>query len=142
MAPHPKVCQAFRATRALGIPDEEVKPVLKNLLKLYEKNWEFIEEDNYRTLIDSYYENKRTSDGNGSATRLDDSERPAKRSRLEEKKNKASSSSKDSESVDVTSSEEDDKIPNSRQTMLLPQSRSIEADGSGPRLLHCDIRMD
>lgn len=56
MAPHPKVCQAFNVTRALGIPDEEVKPVLKHLLKVFNRNWDFIEEDNYRTLVDSYYE--------------------------------------------------------------------------------------
>ncbi|KAK4773123.1 hypothetical protein SAY87_028142 [Trapa incisa] len=75
MAPHPKVLQAFKVTRALGIPDEEIKPVLKHLLRVFERNWNFIEEDNYRTLIDSYYElrkNKRTEDGHGSSSGKDD----------------------------------------------------------------------
>lgn len=40
----------------LGISPETVSPVLKNLLKLYNKNWELIEEDNYRTLADAIFE--------------------------------------------------------------------------------------
>ncbi|XP_057961879.1 probable inactive histone-lysine N-methyltransferase SUVR2 isoform X2 [Malania oleifera] len=56
MSYNPKVCKAFSAMRALGIKDEVVKPVLKNLLKLYDKNWELIEEDNYRTLADAIFE--------------------------------------------------------------------------------------
>ncbi|KAH1192043.1 Histone-lysine N-methyltransferase SUVR4 [Glycine max] len=58
MAPHPRVIKAYNAMRSLGISDEEVKPVLKNLLQLYDRNWELIEEDNYRTLIDAYFELK------------------------------------------------------------------------------------
>lgn len=58
MAPDVKVRQAFAATRALGIPDEEVKPILKQLLRVYNKKWELIEEGNFRTLIDTYYESK------------------------------------------------------------------------------------
>lgn len=56
MAVDPKVANAFRAMKALGIPPETVKPVLKNLLRLYDKNWELIEEDNYRTLADAIFE--------------------------------------------------------------------------------------
>ncbi|KAA8538972.1 hypothetical protein F0562_025664 [Nyssa sinensis] len=56
MATNPRVSKAFRAMRDLGIPAETVKPVLKNLLKLYDKNWELIEEDNYRTLADAIFE--------------------------------------------------------------------------------------
>lgn len=58
MAPDVKVRQAFAATRALGIPDEEVKPILKQLLRVYNKKWELIEGENFRTLIDTYYESK------------------------------------------------------------------------------------
>ena len=58
LAPHPRVIKAYNAMRSLGISDEEVKPVLKNLLQLYDRNWELIEEDNYRTLIDAYFELK------------------------------------------------------------------------------------
>ena len=57
-APNPRVIKAYNAMRSLGISDEEVKPVLKNLLQLYDRNWELIEEDNYRTLIDAYVELK------------------------------------------------------------------------------------
>ncbi|MED6171443.1 hypothetical protein PIB30_040823, partial [Stylosanthes scabra] len=52
MAPHPRVAQAFSAMKALGISAEEVKPVLAELY------WELIEEDNYRTLVDAYFDFK------------------------------------------------------------------------------------
>lgn len=51
-----KVASAFRAMKDLGISDTLVKPVLKNLLKLYDKNWELIEEENYRALADAIFE--------------------------------------------------------------------------------------
>lgn len=56
MAPNPQVAKAFRAMKGIGIPEEKVKPVLKNLLKLYEKNWELIEAENYRVLADAIFE--------------------------------------------------------------------------------------
>ncbi|XP_059628565.1 probable inactive histone-lysine N-methyltransferase SUVR2 [Cornus florida] len=56
MAPNPKVAKAFSAMNDLGISAETVKPVLKNLLRLYDKRWELIEEDNYRTLADAIFE--------------------------------------------------------------------------------------
>ncbi|XP_020981877.1 histone-lysine N-methyltransferase SUVR4 [Arachis duranensis] len=58
MAPNPRVVQAFNAMKALGISAEEVKPVLAELLRVYDKNWELIEEDNYRTLVDAYFDFK------------------------------------------------------------------------------------
>lgn len=63
MSGNPKVVNAFRVTRALGIPDAEIKPVLKGLLRMYDKKWELIEEDNYRTLIDAYFESKENKVG-------------------------------------------------------------------------------
>ncbi|PIN05360.1 Histone-lysine N-methyltransferase [Handroanthus impetiginosus] len=51
-----KVANAFRAMKSLGISEDKVKPVLKNLLKLYDKNWELIEEENYRALADAIFE--------------------------------------------------------------------------------------
>ncbi|KAE7997882.1 hypothetical protein FH972_002477 [Carpinus fangiana] len=56
MAPNPRVTAAFRAMRDIGIKEAQVKPVLKRLLKLYEKNWELIEEENYRALADAIFE--------------------------------------------------------------------------------------
>ncbi|KAL8262034.1 hypothetical protein R6Q59_026083 [Mikania micrantha] len=58
MAPNPRVAKAFRAMKELGIPEEKTKPVLKNLLKLYEKNWELIEEENYRALADAIFDSE------------------------------------------------------------------------------------
>ncbi|XP_024966862.1 probable inactive histone-lysine N-methyltransferase SUVR2 isoform X1 [Cynara cardunculus var. scolymus] len=56
MAPNPRVAKAFRAMRGLGIPEEKTKPVLKRLLKIYDKNWELIEEENYRALADAIFD--------------------------------------------------------------------------------------
>ncbi|XP_028094415.1 probable inactive histone-lysine N-methyltransferase SUVR2 isoform X2 [Camellia sinensis] len=56
MAPNPRVAKAFRAMKVLGISEEKVKPILKNLLKLYDKNWELIEEENYRALADAIFD--------------------------------------------------------------------------------------
>ncbi|KAK8532479.1 hypothetical protein V6N12_053919 [Hibiscus sabdariffa] len=56
MAPNPRVVQAFRSMKEIGISEEKVKPVLKKLLKLYDKNWELIESENYRVLADAIFE--------------------------------------------------------------------------------------
>ncbi|KAL0303029.1 UNVERIFIED_CONTAM: putative inactive histone-lysine N-methyltransferase SUVR2 [Sesamum radiatum] len=58
MAPErdPRFAKAFKAMRSLGIDAETVKPVLRRLLKLYNRNWELIEEDNFRTLADAIFE--------------------------------------------------------------------------------------
>ncbi|CAM8971239.1 unnamed protein product [Rhodiola kirilowii] len=64
MPPNPRVAHAFRAMKELGIAEDLVKPVLKNLLRVYEKNWMPIEEDNYRVLADAifdYEENKKAA---------------------------------------------------------------------------------
>lgn len=52
----PRVKRALSAMRELGITTETVKPVLKNLLKLYNKDWTLIEADNYHTLVEAIYE--------------------------------------------------------------------------------------
>lgn len=57
MAPkNTRVRAAYLAMRSLGINEDKVKPVLKKLLKLYERNWELIEEENYRALADAIFE--------------------------------------------------------------------------------------
>ncbi|XP_038726184.1 histone-lysine N-methyltransferase SUVR4-like isoform X2 [Tripterygium wilfordii] len=58
MATNERVRNALSATSALGIPDEEVIPLLKQLLKVYQKNWELVEAEDYRALIDAYFELK------------------------------------------------------------------------------------
>ncbi|XP_057742562.1 probable inactive histone-lysine N-methyltransferase SUVR2 isoform X3 [Arachis stenosperma] len=54
--PNANVKAAYRAMAGLGISESQVKPVLKKLLKLYDKNWALIEEENYRALADAIFE--------------------------------------------------------------------------------------
>ncbi|KAG4976809.1 hypothetical protein JHK86_036283 [Glycine max] len=60
MAPTPsqkeRALAACRAMSSLGIDDSKVKSVLKKLLKVYDKNWELIEAENYRVLADAIFE--------------------------------------------------------------------------------------
>ena len=56
MAPNPRVLKAFRAMKDIGISEDKTKPVLKKLLKLYDKNWELIEEESYRVLADAIFD--------------------------------------------------------------------------------------
>ncbi|KAK8994752.1 hypothetical protein V6N11_045825 [Hibiscus sabdariffa] len=65
MSKNERVRKAFDATRALKLPDEEVKLVLKHLLKLFDNNWEPIEAEDYRALIDAYFELKEDKGKNG-----------------------------------------------------------------------------
>ncbi|KAL4339518.1 hypothetical protein GQ457_08G013390 [Hibiscus cannabinus] len=65
MAKNERVRKAFDATRALKLPDEEVKLVLKHLLKLFDNNWEPIEAEDYRALIDAYFELKEDKGKDG-----------------------------------------------------------------------------
>lgn len=56
MAPNAGAEKAFSFMMDLGISKEEVKPVLIKLLRVYEGNWELIEDDNYRTLLEAYFD--------------------------------------------------------------------------------------
>ncbi|KAI3995673.1 hypothetical protein MKX01_031446 [Papaver californicum] len=58
--PHakPKAKAAFKAMRKLGVPVETISLNLKKLLKLYDKNWALIEEDNYRSLADFIFQSQ------------------------------------------------------------------------------------
>ncbi|XP_077228145.1 putative inactive histone-lysine N-methyltransferase SUVR2 isoform X2 [Tasmannia lanceolata] len=55
--------KAFEAMKALGIKSHIVKPVLKNLLKVYDNNWELIEEENYRVLADAIFDSQDSKEG-------------------------------------------------------------------------------
>ncbi|CAN1280301.1 Histone-lysine N-methyltransferase SUVR4 [Linum perenne] len=48
--------RAFEATKALGLPKNEVKPVLLELLKSSDYNWDFIEAEDYKILVETYFE--------------------------------------------------------------------------------------
>ncbi|KAF5190607.1 Histone-lysine n-methyltransferase suvr4 [Thalictrum thalictroides] len=54
--PNPRVVKAIDAMKDLGIPEVTTKPVLKNLYKVFNKKWEFIEAENYRVLADAIFE--------------------------------------------------------------------------------------
>ena len=54
--PKAKVLKACSSMRAMGIPEEYVKPVLDDLANIYENNWALIEDENYRVLLDAIFE--------------------------------------------------------------------------------------
>ncbi|XP_010522544.1 PREDICTED: probable inactive histone-lysine N-methyltransferase SUVR2 [Tarenaya hassleriana] len=60
MPPNPNIKRAFEAMKCLGFEEKTVRPVLKNLLKLYDKNWELISEDNFRALAEAILDNQET----------------------------------------------------------------------------------
>ncbi|OWM70482.1 hypothetical protein CDL15_Pgr011958 [Punica granatum] len=86
--PNPKVKAAFSAMRTLGIKEDKVKPVLKKLLKLYDKNWELIEEENYRTLIDAIFEEDDNKEEEEEAP-AEELRRPLKRLRHRNQENQS-----------------------------------------------------
>lgn len=57
MPPNPRTRKAYQAMKDIGISEDMVKPVLNNLLKVYERNWTLIEDENYRLLADAIFEN-------------------------------------------------------------------------------------
>lgn len=52
--------KALSATRVLGLKDKAVKRVLLDLLEVYDWNWELVEAEDYRALIDAYFELEET----------------------------------------------------------------------------------
>lgn len=60
MAPSVRVKAAFQAMENIGIPKHKTKPALKKLLQLFDKNWDLIEEENYRVLADAIFEYEDT----------------------------------------------------------------------------------
>ena len=57
-----KVAAACKAMKRFGIPEDEVKPVLNELLELYNNKWTLIEEDRFKVLLDVLLEKKREED--------------------------------------------------------------------------------
>ncbi|CAH9077737.1 unnamed protein product [Cuscuta europaea] len=115
MAPSPRVVKAFRAMKDIGISEHKVKPVLKNLLKLYDKNWELIEEENYRALADAIFEkeeaqavkpkkpeNIELAGALDEEATLEEPERPLKRLRLKYQESQPAPSQNDSSATLTT----------------------------------------
>ncbi|GKD73577.1 histone-lysine N-methyltransferase SUVR2-like protein [Tanacetum coccineum] len=48
--------KACNALKHLGISAKAIRLALKRLLKAYENNWMYIEEENYKVLIDAIFE--------------------------------------------------------------------------------------
>lgn len=53
---------AVKAMKLIGFDQRVAKPALKKLLKVYENNWEYIEAENYRLLVDSILDNEESMD--------------------------------------------------------------------------------
>ncbi|GAV83001.1 SET domain-containing protein/Pre-SET domain-containing protein/WIYLD domain-containing protein [Cephalotus follicularis] len=98
MAISERVKKALSVTSALGIPDNEVKPVLKQLYEVFERNWEHIEANNYQALLDRYFEYKENQHNV--------SERPSKRPNLGEREDQVSSTMDNSSQLRVLEKKE------------------------------------
>ncbi|KAL2458541.1 Histone-lysine N-methyltransferase SUVR4 [Abeliophyllum distichum] len=128
MAPDrdPRISKAFSAMKSMGITTERVKPVLKRLLKLYDWNWEHIEEGNYRALADAIFEDaddKLTNEKNDGPINCD-SEPPCKK---QHRRLPNVTSTKDN-GIKILELEED-KIPqSSNRTRLVESSQSSLGD--------------
>lgn len=53
MASRAKYTKASKAMKELGYTSQIVRPVLKNLLQVYEQNWSLIEDEDYAVLVDA-----------------------------------------------------------------------------------------
>lgn len=51
-----KIAEACKSLSNFGFPEEKVKATLSRLVKLYNNEWKFIEEENYRQVIDMLME--------------------------------------------------------------------------------------
>ncbi|XVF42363.1 hypothetical protein PTKIN_Ptkin01aG0356000 [Pterospermum kingtungense] len=125
-----RVRKAFTATRALGIPDQEVKPVLKNLLKLYDKKWELIEAEDYRALIDAYFESKEYKglEEKENVVEPGQSSRLSKQLRLQELEDQASSTK--GNASQILSPEESEKpVINLQQGVKVLHKRDSSSSG-------------
>ncbi|XP_023645550.1 probable inactive histone-lysine N-methyltransferase SUVR1 isoform X2 [Capsella rubella] len=56
MAPNPKIKNACEAMKVFGVSEAKVKLVLKDLLKAYDNKWDFIEDENYKVLVDAIFD--------------------------------------------------------------------------------------
>ncbi|OMP03193.1 hypothetical protein COLO4_10579 [Corchorus olitorius] len=129
MAPDPRPILACRAMADLGISKDRTKPVLKRLLKLYDKNWEMIMAENYRVLIDAIFDDE-DSKGEDIEEGLtpDELERPLKRTRRNQEVLGSSSHSNNNTNVagnilKMPKVEEDELSPALQQQSLeLPTS--------------------
>lgn len=53
------LANAYKAAKAWGISKEEIKPVLRNLFQAVGGRWEDIEPDDYKIVVETYFESNR-----------------------------------------------------------------------------------
>ncbi|KAL3507529.1 hypothetical protein ACH5RR_032911 [Cinchona calisaya] len=86
MAPSAKFVKAYKAMRTLGYTQQIVKPVLKNLLVVYNQNWQHIEDSNYSALVEAILDSEEFKEKEQQKFHLvdepEEDEPPLKRSRL------------------------------------------------------------
>ncbi|XWS76199.1 hypothetical protein CRYUN_Cryun01aG0155200 [Craigia yunnanensis] len=141
MAPNPRIGRAFRSMKEIGISEEKVKPVLKKLLKLYDKNWELIETENYRVLADAifYEEDSKVSEPKkGKKCDEEDIEeegsvpdelvRPLKRIRLKNQEGLASGSHRNGSSNVAGTFLKKPKVEEDELTPASLQQRSLQCN--------------
>ncbi|XP_004304779.1 PREDICTED: histone-lysine N-methyltransferase SUVR4 [Fragaria vesca subsp. vesca] len=56
------LANAYKAAKAWGISKEEIKPVLRNLFQAVGGRWEDIEPDDYKIVVETYFESNRKGD--------------------------------------------------------------------------------
>ncbi|KZV55532.1 histone-lysine N-methyltransferase SUVR2 [Dorcoceras hygrometricum] len=136
-----KVAAAFDAMKNLGISIDKVKPVLKNMLKLYDKNWELIEAENYRALADAIFESEEAEAAEHSKKNMnekenymeedatDEPERPLKRLRLRYQEGQTSSINNPSapETPLIIPKEEPDVLPENQPLNQNASQNMVEA---------------
>lgn len=58
--PRTKLERAYKTMQALGYSQDGVEAVLKSLLDLYDKNWQHIEDEQYKILVDAILEKQES----------------------------------------------------------------------------------
>ncbi|KAK4356968.1 hypothetical protein RND71_022578 [Anisodus tanguticus] len=132
MAPNSKakVKKACEAMKVFGYTEKDVKPVLMNLLKLYNKNWELIEDESYSVLLESIIDSKKSTIRH-LVDEPEEDEPPLKRSRMSSQGNH-SSHYDPSPSADTCTSE---LQPPSKQKMAEFTTESYETEDVGSKPL-------
>ncbi|KAL0368310.1 UNVERIFIED_CONTAM: putative inactive histone-lysine N-methyltransferase SUVR2 [Sesamum calycinum] len=98
MASKAKIAKACKAMKTLGYSGKTVRPVVKELLELYENNWMLIEEDSYRVLVEAILDREEQKSQINESEHLnarsedeaEENEPPLKRSKLSSQKNQSS----------------------------------------------------
>ncbi|XP_027363541.1 probable inactive histone-lysine N-methyltransferase SUVR2 isoform X2 [Abrus precatorius] len=137
MAPNKRVAGAYRAMASLGIAETKVKSVLKKLLKLYDKNWDLIEEENYRVLADAIFEDEENEEEEteGEETQMHIEEaRPLKRLRLRGQESQPLNSLNNSTSSSSASPSKKPRLEDNAfskgHSGQKPQNREVSSDGN------------